>query len=548
MKTACLSLFIVLSCMVSTAQLWEYNLDDRSKTVKLKPRPSGGFFSIIRGTGFNDGNNHLEVHSSTGRVVAKSLADYISVNDVIELANGNIVVCGRIPWDDVLIYSSLTALYDSSFNLIKEVGYWDKDDIWGEAPWPNTMLDKIVETNDGLFLGATNPEGDWFVGSDTSYLVLLDDTLGLSLYRKASPMPIVAVIAIGDSIFYASDNMLHEVDSNLYTVISRAFPARVLDVQVLGRKLIVFHESGIALCDSRLNILSSVPYVVFDVDDAELAVDNNKIVLRNSGIVSVYDTSFNRIAILGIPTTSCMSINSFLIQNDTIIYGGKLRRAFDWAYIKNIALTGETATSNAQLQILNAQLEQVEISNNGGYQSVTLAVKVEVENTGDEVIDNFRLHSNVTFRFNAFVTYWGYKANSVNLLAGGTMIIEDTVRLINNGLNLELDLYAVSPNNAISNTCTITPYEIQKLLVGIDDISKVSFSIGPNPTTGQLSISGLMENQTISIVDLNGKEIYRATELPDDIDLSHQANGFYLVRVFDSKGNTIGLEKLLLQR
>jgi len=57
----------------------------------------------------------------------------------------------------------------------------------------------------------------------------------------------------------------------------------------------------------------------------------------------------------------------------------------------------------------------------------------------------------------------------------------------------------------------------------------------PNPSSGNLTISGLPENEnsTIKITDVNGKTVYSqsTTHIRSDLDLLPLANGIYLVEI-----------------
>ncbi len=82
---------------------------------------------------------------------------------------------------------------------------------------------------------------------------------------------------------------------------------------------------------------------------------------------------------------------------------------------------------------------------------------------------------------------------------------------------------------------------------GIDDITKESVSMFPNPVTNELTINELIPNSIISIFGLNGKLLINrfAKSRSEKIDVSSLAKGIYLIKVTDKKA--IKTSKLIKQ-
>jgi hypothetical protein len=66
-----------------------------------------------------------------------------------------------------------------------------------------------------------------------------------------------------------------------------------------------------------------------------------------------------------------------------------------------------------------------------------------------------------------------------------------------------------------------------------------AIAVVPNPNNGFFEIIGLekQENYSIEISDVSGKTVYKNEMLTtNNIDLRHCSNGFYFVRLSNSKG------------
>lgn len=76
------------------------------------------------------------------------------------------------------------------------------------------------------------------------------------------------------------------------------------------------------------------------------------------------------------------------------------------------------------------------------------------------------------------------------------------------------------------------------LTTGIKEIDNSNFSVFPNPANTTLFVSELTQNSTVSIFDISGKILINKQIVNNQIDISHLANGFYLVRIVDKSGIT----------
>ncbi len=69
-----------------------------------------------------------------------------------------------------------------------------------------------------------------------------------------------------------------------------------------------------------------------------------------------------------------------------------------------------------------------------------------------------------------------------------------------------------------------------------------SFSIYPNPTSGKIFIQTTLENPSIIITNMLGRELIFTQEM--EVDLSHLSKGLYWVRVFEN-GSLHGVQKMI---
>ncbi len=89
----------------------------------------------------------------------------------------------------------------------------------------------------------------------------------------------------------------------------------------------------------------------------------------------------------------------------------------------------------------------------------------------------------------------------------------------------------------VFTTGTLTPGKFENL------------KLYPNPTTGVVHFwDDDFSQKNISIFDVSGKVVYQNSIYDNKIDLSHLANGFYLVKKEDSKNGRVQFGKLFLEK
>jgi hypothetical protein len=91
------------------------------------------------------------------------------------------------------------------------------------------------------------------------------------------------------------------------------------------------------------------------------------------------------------------------------------------------------------------------------------------------------------------------------------------------------------------NGCSGTSNALNVVITSIEDRTQtMEFSIFPNPSQGEFTIEGLVEIQSISITDVNGKEINSVEVIIESnsarVDILNAASGLYWVSIRTEKG------------
>ena len=77
---------------------------------------------------------------------------------------------------------------------------------------------------------------------------------------------------------------------------------------------------------------------------------------------------------------------------------------------------------------------------------------------------------------------------------------------------------------------------------GIDDVDALaSLQLAPNPASGVVKVTGVGERATVSILDINGREIFRQEKVAGsvEVDVERYARGIYFVRVVTEKASAV---------
>jgi hypothetical protein len=108
--------------------------------------------------------------------------------------------------------------------------------------------------------------------------------------------------------------------------------------------------------------------------------------------------------------------------------------------------------------------------------------------------------------------------------------------------------YTLSSDNCFDRVFLMTTYKWSKMPAGIQDIEPVSFSVGPNPSTGMVTVK-LNSNRTaeIRVYDLTGRTVFTTNikSQETNLDLGSLPKGIYLLQV-NSEGTT-AVEKVALR-
>lgn len=76
---------------------------------------------------------------------------------------------------------------------------------------------------------------------------------------------------------------------------------------------------------------------------------------------------------------------------------------------------------------------------------------------------------------------------------------------------------------------------------GIEEVADVALTLTPNPASYRVTLTGFDGRATVSIIDLNGREVYRqeAVAEGETIDLAKMAKGVYFVRMVNATSHAV---------
>lgn len=108
--------------------------------------------------------------------------------------------------------------------------------------------------------------------------------------------------------------------------------------------------------------------------------------------------------------------------------------------------------------------------------------------------------------------------------------------------------YTVIATNTLGCSGTSDMFNYTASSAGIEDVSKFSFAIHPNPTSSTITISNLTHEAKLQIMDFNGKIVFEvnATENESVFDVSNLENGIYIFQVSSNGGSSKG--KLVISK
>lgn len=109
----------------------------------------------------------------------------------------------------------------------------------------------------------------------------------------------------------------------------------------------------------------------------------------------------------------------------------------------------------------------------------------------------------------------GYKITKV--LVDGNEVYNGSV------MGMSYELVNVSSNHTIHVEFALD--------TAIDNVDGNTFAVYPNPTTGPITVEGLIKNTCISLFDIAGNKVFETTET--EFDIAHLKNGIYMLKAGD---------------
>ncbi|MCE3294603.1 MAG: hypothetical protein K0R65_317 [Crocinitomicaceae bacterium] len=147
----------------------------------------------------------------------------------------------------------------------------------------------------------------------------------------------------------------------------------------------------------------------------------------------------------------------------------------------------------------------------------------------------------VTFTFNSI----NLTPSSQNEEASKGQIVYEITEKANLPVNSEIENTAYIYFDFNPAIITNTTYNVNTVL-SVNELNKASFSVHPNPANSTVKMTTGTKDNTLRILDLNGKEIAKtAFDFNTTVDISGISNGVYSLVLENKKG--ISIEKLVIQ-
>jgi len=169
--------------------------------------------------------------------------------------------------------------------------------------------------------------------------------------------------------------------------------------------------------------------------------------------------------------------------------------------------------------------------------------------SGVNVSDITTTTATVTWTAPAGVTAFEveYGASGFNQGAGTTVQASTNSASIT-GLtsNMAYDVYvrSVCAEGIYSAWSSVNTFTTDEETEGIDDVNSAAIALYPNPATTTVTISGIEGQATVTVVDMNGREVHtqaikHSSNQTITLDLTGYAQGAYFVRITGEQQNAI---------
>lgn len=125
-------------------------------------------------------------------------------------------------------------------------------------------------------------------------------------------------------------------------------------------------------------------------------------------------------------------------------------------------------------------------------------------------------------------------------MSGGLWVENTEIESIydgNNNLTIE-NTYNWNLITSSWNKIRISTYYYTFISTGDPSVNGQNMNIYPNPVSDVLQINGLNSNTTCSIIDINGKIVYKQNNIEKTIDVSSLKEGIYFLQITNRTGTT----------
>lgn len=514
--------------------------DDRSGVLSLNSEGNIVAIGATRNDGNGIGSGHVRVYfyndtvwSQLGVDIDGEAAGDYSGNSVSISSSGNTVAIGATSNDGNGLSSGHVRIYQYDVNNWVQKG----DDIDGEMTQDNSGRSVSLSSDgDIIAIGAAESDGGGyrrghvrvFQFNGTGWVQIGNDIDGEANNDLSGSSVSLSSngtrIAIGAS--NNSDNGSNSGQVRIYHFEGNNWVQIGEDIE--GEGIDNYSGHPVSLCSDG-NIVA-------------IGASGNNGNNTNSGHVRIFTcNTFSTIDL--VECNSLTSPSNNYIWNETGVYYDTLQNATGCDSIITINLT---INNNTGVDVQTACDTYIWIDGNTYTESNNIATDTLTNVAGCDSVVTLALTINIV-NINVTNTDTSITASDINATyrwldcSDSLIIFGETEQIyipINNGN------YAVEVTN---NSCIDTSECTAITKIGILEIlNKNNISIYPNPTQSKITIECVGSEQ-IQIVDITGKIVKQFSSEKDQltIDISNQAKGIYLVKVFTEKG--IRSQKIVLE-
>lgn len=280
------------------------------------------------------------------------------------------------------------------------------------------------------------------------------------------------------------------------------------------------------------------------------SINNQFIVTREGGVPSNW---------IELPDYCTTPVALSLKDSITAIGGYLETDKVDFGVMRTADLRGNYYQHQSQIELIFSYLSIDTIVYRDTFDNLIVyngSIDFAVVNTGADTLFSFLFHTELLNQFNCSKDFGDSLYVDLAVPPGDTLFSTLELQYMQFFLPntdtayIQYDVYAVGPNQKLTDNCilpiTTTPY----VYVGINDpFFADATSVFPNPFDNSVSFTNLQYGTSINVYNLQGKTLAHTMVGNDatSIDLGHLLSGIYIYRITNSSGQQIKTGKLIKQ-